>query len=89
MKSAAFDYEKNTETINSYDKQIDFFNNKDKDIQKSKREHDLKENQLKNENIRAKLQESNLENIDGLTKTMNEKKAKIIQEKQKTVEISE
>ena len=49
MKSAAFDYEKNTETINSYDKQIDFFNNKDKDIQKSKREHDLKENQLKND----------------------------------------
>ena len=89
MKSAAFDNAKNTEIINSYDKQIDFFNGKDKEIQKSKKEHESKENQLKNENIRLKLQESNMETVEGMTKNMNEKKTKIAQEKQKTVEISE
>lgn len=89
MKSDAYDYAKNTETINSYDKQIEFFNRKEKEIQKSKKEHEAKESQLKNDNIRVKLQESNMEVIEGLTKNINEKKTKIGQEKQKTIEISE
>jgi hypothetical protein len=89
MKSAAYDYAKNAETIDSYDKQIEFFNGKEKEIQKSKKEHDAKETQLKNENIRGKLQESNNQALENFTKNIVEKKNKLVQEKQKTIEISE
>lgn len=88
-KSAEYDYNKNTDIINSFDKQIDYYNLKEKEIQKTKKEHETKDVQLKNESIRNKIQGDTSGDTEGLNKTLNDKRNKINTEKQKTIEISE
>ena len=82
MKSTAFNHANNTDTINSFDKQIDFFNSKEKIIGRAKKELENRAMRLNNEKLKKKV--SNENETKG-----NERKKPQIGEKQKTVDISE